>query len=133
MSATAARRNGERSVAMAICPTARMKAPAVKPTRIAPVSPAPLRWATKPAATAAKNGRAWTASVNVALQKMWRTRDKRFYGVQKPAPYATYLRVDDRCPPSSVEDRSCTTNYLSGQPLLLDIERDPMRSLASAS
>jgi hypothetical protein len=72
-------------------------------------------------------------SANVALQKMWRTRDKRFCGVQKPAPYATYLRVDDRCPPSSVEDRSCTTNYLSGQPLLLDIERDPMRSLASAS
>src|SRR5215470_1838633 len=73
------------------------------------------------------------ASANVALPKMWRTRDKRFCGVQKPAPYATYLRVDDRCPPLSVEDRSCTTNYLSDQPLLLAIERDPMWSLASAS
>ena len=69
----------------------------------------------------------------VASHHMWRTRNKRFCGVRKRASYATYFGVDDRCPPSRMEDRSCTTNYSSSQPLSLVIAPGPTRNLASDS
>src|SRR6266540_1593466 len=52
---------------------------------------------------------------------MWRTGNKRFCGVRKRASYATYFGVDDRCPPSRMEDRSCTTNFSNSRPLSLVI------------
>jgi hypothetical protein len=68
----------------------------------------------------------------VALPNMWRSRNNRFCGVPKQASYATYFDVDDRSPSSRMEeDRSCTTNYSSNQPLSLAIGPGPMRSPAS--
>src|SRR5712671_1183868 len=69
----------------------------------------------------------------VASYDMWRTRGKRFCGVLKQASYATYFGVDDHCPPSRMEDRSCTTNYSSSQPLSLAIALGPTRNPASNS
>src|SRR5262249_53226334 len=69
----------------------------------------------------------------VASHHMWRTRNKHFCGVPKRASYATYFGVDDRCPPSRMEDRSCTTNYSSSQPLSLVIAPGPTRNPASDS
>src|SRR6267142_3766620 len=69
----------------------------------------------------------------VACHDMWRTRTKRFCGVRRRASYATYFRVDDRCPPSWMEDRSCTTNSLRSRRLSLVIAPSPTRNHASNS
>src|ERR1700674_2547200 len=69
----------------------------------------------------------------VALPNMWRTHNNRFCGIPKQASYATYFCVDDRCPSSRMENRSCTTNCSSSRPLSLAIGPGPMRSPASDS
>ena len=54
----AARISGVRTVAKAICPSARVAPPARPPTMSAPITPEPLWKAARPAVSPAKNGSA---------------------------------------------------------------------------
>src|SRR5258708_18749758 len=89
-SAIAARMSGDPATAKASCPAPSVTAPATIPTTIAPITPAPLWNAARPAVTLANY---------VASHDMWRARGNRFCGARMRTSYATYLCVDDRPPP----------------------------------
>jgi putative transposase len=68
----------------------------------------------------------------VAQPNMWRRLREVACGAQKPTTYATYSSVIDRSPPSTAEDRSCTTNCSRSLLFSLAIGPDLTQRLASA-